>query len=158
MFGVPDYCRINVGKVTFFQPDGFQIMNTLERNGVLSMGDPAGNSIDIYINKEYGNDIDKLILSTRDNHRESIVGEEKLYEDGHLFHIHNISPIDPFDTIILIQKNSFIIEAYLFKFGDPQTHGAFEDNALKILRSIEQGEITDDKRAESCINGLLLSY
>lgn len=158
MFGIPDYCRTNIGELTFFQPEGYIVTNTWEENGVLTIADEAGNGLEVYINKENVDNMDKMILSIREDESERIINEEKLHKGGHLFRIRNIDKIYPVDTIILIPKNSFIIEAYLLKVGDPQTHAAFEDNAHKILRSIEQGETTDEKRAESCLNGLLLYY
>ncbi|MBN1494955.1 hypothetical protein JW911_04440 [Candidatus Peregrinibacteria bacterium] len=158
LFGIPDYCRTNIGDLTFFQPEGYIVTNTWAKNGVLTISDPAGNGMDIGIEKGSFDDIDKKILSIRSDWSNSIINEEKLHKGGHLFRIRNVDKIAPIDTIILIPKNNFIIEAFLMKVGDPQTHGAFEEEAQKILRSIEQGETTDEMRAESCLNGLLLSY
>lgn len=169
ILGNPDYCRVNIGELAFLQPEGFEITNTWTENGVLSMFEKSsGNGIDILVDtknvdkpgKASGRSIDGLdnrILSIRNEWSESVLNEEKLPQGGHIFRIRNASIIQPVDTIVLIQKESFLIEAYLMKTGDLKTHAAFEDKALEILRSIEQGG-TNEKRAFDCFHGLLLSF
>jgi len=166
ILGNPDYCKVNIGELEFLQPVGFEITNTWAENGVLSMFETAsGNGMDILIDKKTvdktvkvsSDGLDDKILSIRNEWSNSIINEEKLAEGGHVFRIRNASKIQPVDTIILVPKQSFIIEAYLMKTGDLKTHSAFEDKALEILRSIEQGG-SDEKRAESCFRGLLLSF
>lgn len=161
ILGNPDYCRLNIGELMFLQPEGFEITNTWAENGVLTMFDkPTGNGIDILVdtkNVDAAKSYDNRILSIRDEWSKSIINEEKLPEGGHIFRIRNASKIQPVDTIIIIPSDSFIIEAYLMKTGDPKTHSAFEDKALEILRSIEQGG-KNEKRAQGCVGGLLLSF
>jgi hypothetical protein len=164
ILGNPDYCKPNVAELKFLQPEGFEITNTWAENGVLTMFEKAtGNGMDILIDKKnvdqsveaFG--LDEKILSIRREWSNSIINEEKLAEGGHVFRIRNASKIQPVDTIIIMPGDRFIIEAYLMKTGDLSTHFAFEDNALEILSSIEQGG-TDEKRAEDCFRGLFLSF
>jgi hypothetical protein len=152
-----DLCAFNITDLTFFQPRGFEITNTWGENGVLSMYEKSsGNGIDILIDTKTTEKrgFDDKILSTRNEWSESILGEEKLEVGGHIFRIKNASKIQPVDTIILIQKEGFIIEAYLMKTGVFSTHSAFEDSAVEILRSIEQGG-SDETRAAECAFGVL---
>lgn len=162
--GNSDYCRVNPGELTFLQPEGFEVTNTWAENGVLTMFDKTtGSGMDILVDTKNVDqtgsldDLDNKILSIRGEWSKSITNEEKLPEGGHVFRIKNTDVVAPVDTIILLQKNGFIIEAYLMMTGDLKTHFAFEDKALEILRSIEQGG-TNEKRARDCIHGLLLSY
>jgi len=161
--GNPDYCKLNVAELEFLQPEGFEVTNTWAENGVLSMFEKAtGNGMDILVDTKSvdqsvgASGLDGKIMSIRDEWSKSIINEEKLPLGGHIFRIRNASKIQPVDTIIIMPGDRFIIEAYLMKTGDLSTHSAFEDKALEILSSIEQGG-TDEKRAEDCFRGLLLS-
>jgi len=150
----PIGCELNIGGLAFFQPYGFEITNTWAKNGVLSMFDKAsGNGIDIVVDTK-SVDMDKKILSIREEWSKSILNEEKTSDSGHIFRIKNASKIQPVDTIILLPKQAFILEAYEMRTGDQKTHGAFEDSALTVLRSIEQGG-TNESRAYQCFSGFV---
>lgn len=141
-------CDVPENRITYILPEGFTVINAWEDSGVLSVSDDSGNGVDIYIND--GNvDISDEISLLRQEWGEFIVKEEFI-EGGHLINVDSGTVIYPVDSIVILQNNGFLVKAFFLKPGDPHTHGAFEQKAMKLLRSIAQGG-RDEKTLADCI-------
>ncbi len=126
-------------------PDGFEVINTFEKNGVLSVVDSYGNGVDVYIES---NNID---IDTIKQEWLYLAIDEQELEDGFLMNINSMSDVYPIDTIVVIQKDTYLVKAFFLKLGDPKTHGVFEEKAMKLLRSVAQGG-ENEKAFPDCFN------
>jgi hypothetical protein len=123
---------------TYVLPEGFEVINTWEENGVLSTVDEYGNGVDIYIDN-VDIDIDIEISLLRQEWADLVIGEEALPNDGHIIRVDSKNIIYPVDTIVIIPKQGFWVKAFFLKLGDPQTHEVFEGEAMNLLRNIARG-------------------
>ncbi|MBA4336524.1 hypothetical protein C0416_01990 [bacterium] len=115
-------------------PDGFTVTHTFKENGLFGAVDEFGNGINVYIkNGEFESDVQP---------------------DGSMFIVDNPGPIDPYNAIFVVPKGGSTVQAYLYEFGDPQTHGAFEDQVVKLARSFAQGG-RDGKAWKDCVWNVL---
>ncbi len=122
-------------------PPNFRVINTLEENGVFGVVDTYGNGVDIYIESvdDFNVDMDLEICLEKRDWKGSIKEERQLPDSGYLARVNNKSGIYPVDTIVIIPKSGFLVKANFLKRGDPQTHAAFENKVMQLLRSIARG-------------------
>jgi len=123
---------------TYELPDGFTVSHTFKENGLFGAVDEFGNGINVYI--KYG---------------EFPVEDDE--DEGRLTAIDNPGPIDPYNAIFVVQKGGFEVQAYLYEFGDPQTHGPFEVKAMNLARSFAQGG-RDGNAWKDCIRNVFDSH
>lgn len=151
-------CYIEDSDYTFILPEGFEVINTLERNGVLTVTDQYENGLDIYIDsKNVYPDKDLEICLLKREWEDHIIDEQELPDGGYLIHIETQSVIDPITTIMIFPKQSFVVKAFLMKLGDSQTHAAFEEKAMKLVRSIARGG-TYEKAWIDCISSFVNTF
>lgn len=136
-------------------PEGFKVINTFERNGLLSAGDKYGNGIDIYADfmaNDFDIDMEVCLLK-----RSMDVIDEKDFDDGsYRAWVDNKGPIDPYSSIVIVPNNGLVLRAYFFKLGEPWTHGAFEEKSMQLVRSIAPGG-KDGKAWKDCVVDVLRS-
>jgi hypothetical protein len=138
------YCTNNTNEelqITYNLPKNFKIINTFNENGVLTVTDKYGNAVDIYVDSYVDKnnvDIEEELLLIKQDTADPIISEKKL-PDGYLLRLKPIGPIDPVDTIVIIKKGNLLIKGFLIKFGDSHSHGAFEKDAIQLMRSIARG-------------------
>lgn len=129
---------LNDAEYTYILPEGFEIINTLEENGVLSAVDEHGNGVDIYVDN-VDIDINAQIRLLKEEWKDLMVGEKVLSDGGYIMRISTEDVIYPVDTIVVIRQQGFWVKAVFLKLGDSQTHSVFEEEAVTLLRSIAQG-------------------
>ena len=116
-------------------PDGFETLNTFEENGLLTVLDGFGNSANIYLEERKSsseeNPFDDLNIAT--------YGEVRFEDGGYLARFRDNGPIDPFDTAFYFHRGNRAVYAFLYRDGDPKTHGVFEEKTMQIAREIAQG-------------------
>jgi len=138
-------CVLNPPEFIYDLPEGFSVLHTFEKNGLLGVTDNLGNGMEVYVTHPLQKSRLKIL-------------EEKRYKDGsYRIKVDNPGPIDPYDMILIIPKEGYVIHAYFFYDGDSQTYGAFEKKAVKLARSIAHGG-RDGNAFESCFVGVLGSF
>ena len=122
--------------VSFAVPEGFEVINTIEENGVLTLADVHGNGLDIYIEQD---DFEGTVEDTISDYSGQILSQT-VASNGDVWLKINVQESEyPADTIIVSKQREFTVVAYLFELGPVQTHGEFEVRVDKLLRSFAQG-------------------
>lgn len=146
-------CALYPPEVVYDLPEGFRVLHTIEKNGLLGVTDNLGNSVEATIDYPINFDIEIEICMLQKSKLEIL--EEKRYKDGsYKVSLDNPGPIDPHDTVLVIPKNGYVVRAYFFHLGDPLTHSAFDEKATKLVRSIAPGG-RDGKSWKNCLGSLL---
>ncbi|MFC1656239.1 hypothetical protein ACFL3C_05190 [Patescibacteria group bacterium] len=114
-------------------PSGFEVINTWEENGVLSIVDTNGNGVDIYIEGVDSSDVDINWTSGNDN------------------------SIYPVDTIEVIPKQGFLLKAFFLKDDYSKEHGAFKEEIIKMMRSTARGG-SHEKAWTDCVRTFVYHF
>ena len=116
-------------------PDGLKIINTFERNGVLTLIDQNGNGANLYLENS---GLHSVKNPFEDYGLQKI--EETKFDDGsYSAKFNNTDPVDSFDKAFFFDGNNGQVYAFLFLDGAPKTHGVFEEQIMQIAREIAQG-------------------
>ena len=126
---------------TFFNveiPGEYNVTNTWERNGVLTVADKYGNGADIYLVR--GVDFDEEYQSVRNEWGRMLINQPQEIENGLVFTVEVTEKINPVKKIILMDKDSFLVKSCLYETAASHSHGAFESDVITMLKSIKKGE------------------
>jgi len=122
-------------------PDGFIVVHESYQNGFLSVADENNNGLGIEVRTK---DLATVLPETEAVSRED-------YGDGsYRLNFAGERIMDPFNAIIVVPKDNFIVYAYFYEIGQSSTHSVFEEKAMQLVRSVALGG-NNEKVWENCL-------
>lgn len=128
---------------TYNIPEGINVIHDNWERGRsnLVISDEFGNSFDIYKTEKYL--LEDRIKAERERWGKDLLDEERVSDDIYKFYVYNPGPADAFDSMYLVEKDTFMVGVYGYFQGDSSTHDVFEEKALQLVRSIARGGLQD---------------
>lgn len=129
---------------TYEVPEGIQIIQDgwNQNRSNLTLVDDFGNSFDIYKSEKYN--LEDRIKTAQEFWGDNLSVIERIEADIVKLNIENQGPFEAFDSLYLVEKDTFMISVNGYFQGDPSTHEVFEEKALQLVRSIAHGGMRDE--------------
>lgn len=121
---------------------GYEILNTFEENGILTVYKNTGDGVDILIIDNA--DFESVVNSIEDEWSNFISNKRMLSKTLYVFRLHR-NEGDPslMTNIVVIDKTDFVLLAYVYEQNKEvfsQFSGEFGEEVLIMLNSIRKGE------------------
>lgn len=127
-------------------PEGLKVKNEWGDRGPFTINDGFGNSMYVgFLNEDSFED--------RINwHHEymKVLEEVPIGDDAYKIVLDNPGSYDPYDKVIWVNNPRGFVQITMFNMGDSSKHEAFEENALKLARSVVQGESDETRKVRDC--------
>ena len=129
-------------------PSGLEVVRDWNEDGYFILQDEYGNSFDV----EYGyiDMRDSYIERHRNDEFIDVLEEIQVNENVYKMILDNPNLYNSYDTLMFVENENALIVLYMYYQGETSSHSAFEDNALKLARSIVQGEEHESQKADNC--------
>lgn len=129
-------------------PQGLNVRNEWGDRGPFTVDDGFGNSM--YVGFLKSDSVEEAVNWYRENKYITVLDEVKIGEDAIKLLLDNPGPYDPYDKIIWVKNLKGFVVLTMFNQGDPSKHSAFEENALKLARSVVQGDPDETRKDRNC--------
>ena len=124
--------------INFDVPEDYIVTNTWVKNGVLTVADKYGNGADVYIVRNV--DFAEARRSLKEEWGPVLIKQPYEIENALIFSVKMTDKINPVGKIILIEKDRFLVKAFLYEIGASHSHDAFESDVITMLKGIRKGE------------------
>jgi hypothetical protein len=129
-------------------PEGLIARNKWGDRGPFTVDDGFDNSM--YVGFLNSDSIEDDVNWYREAEYMTVLEESSIGDDAYRILLDNPSLYDPYDEIMWVKNPKGFVVMTMFKMGDPLKHAAFEENALKLARSVVQGEPDETRKNRDC--------
>lgn len=130
----------SAGSVEFEIPQEYEVLNTFDKNGILTVYNREGDGADVLIVEEF--DFQSVVSSVEKKWSAFGLNKNMLDDSLCVFRVKREAG-DPslITNIVILDKTEFVVLAYIYEQNESSRfHGEFGEQIITMLKSIRKGE------------------